>query len=168
MKRNIVAGPLCAPDGCPMTVEVFEGNLADAATLPGQITKIRERFGIVRVVLVGDRGGDHPGSHPSGSHESFTCQRREASIAQERALDGIYVIRTSLPREILDTKATVGPYKSLSQVEKAFRSLKSIDLKIRPICHRLAERVKAHLFLCMLAYYVEWHLRKAAVQSRVR
>jgi hypothetical protein len=278
-KLQIVIGLLCAPDGCPVAVEVFEGNCADATTLPGQITKIRERFGIERVVLVGDRGmitkvrvrqdlRDKEGvdwitalrapqirqlvaserlqlslfdtqdmaeiTHPdypnerlivcrnpvlaqerartredllqaterkldqivlatsraarrlkgrdkialragkvinkfkvakhfelSVTDESFTYQRKEASIAKEAALDGIYVIRTSLPREILDTNATVGAYKSLSQVEQAFRSLKSIDLKIRPIFHRLAERVKAHVFLCMLAYYVEWHMRKA-------
>jgi hypothetical protein len=93
--------------------------------------------------------------------ESFSYQRKEASIANEAALDGIYVIRTSVPREVLDANATVGAYKSLGEVERAFRSLKSIDLKIRPIFHRLAERVKAHVFLCMLAYYVEWHMRKA-------
>jgi hypothetical protein len=278
-KLQIVVGLLCAPDGCPVAVEVFEGNLADAATLPSQLTKIRERFGIERVVLVGDRGiitqarirqdlRDKEGlgwitalrapqirqllvserfqltlfdtqdmaeiTHPdypderlivcrnpalaqerarkreelllateekldeivratsrakrrlkgkdkialrvgkvirkfkvakhfelSITDESFTYHRKDASIAQETALDGIYVIRTSLPREILDTNAAVGAYKSLSQVEAAFRSLKSIDLKIRPIFHRLAERVKAHVFLCMLAYYVEWHMRKA-------
>jgi hypothetical protein len=93
--------------------------------------------------------------------ESFSYQRKEASIANEAALDGIYVIRTSVAREVLDANATVGAYKSLGEVERAFRSLKSIDLKIRPIFHRLAERVKAHVFLCMLAYYVEWHMRKA-------
>jgi transposase len=278
-KLQIVIGLLCAPDGCPVAVEVFEGNWADARTLPSQITKIRERFGIERVVLVGDRGmitkarirqdlrdkdgldwitalrapqirklveSDHLQltlfdtrdmaeiTHPdypderlivcrnpvlanqraltredllrateeklakivlatsraarrlkgkdkialrvgkvinkfkvakhfeiSITDESFTYRRKEASIAKEAALDGIYVIRTSVPREVLDANATVGAYKSLSEVERAFRSLKSIDLKIRPIFHRLAERVKAHVFLCMLAYYVEWHMRKA-------
>ncbi len=278
-KLQIVIGLLCAPDGCPVAVEVFEGNWADARTLPSQITKIRERFGIERVVLVGDRGmitkarirqdlrdkdgldwitalrapqirklveSDHLQltlfdtrdmaeiTHPdypderlivcrnpvlarqraltredllqateekldkivlatsraarrlkgkdkialrvgkvinkfkmakhfeiSITDESFSYQRKEASIANEAALDGIYVIRTSVAREVLDANATVGAYKSLSQVERAFRSLKSIDLKIRPIFHRLAERVKAHVFLCMLAYYVEWHMRKA-------
>jgi hypothetical protein len=278
-KLQIVVGLLCAADGCPVAVEVFEGNWADARTLPSQITKIRERFGIERVVLVGDRGmitkariredlRDKDGldwitalrapqirklvetgcfqltlfdtrdmaeiTHPdypderlivcrnpvlarkrtltredllqategkldkivlatsraarrlkgkdnialrvgkvinkfkvakhfaiSITDESFSYQRKEASIANEAALDGIYVIRTSVPREVLDANATVGAYKSLGEVERAFRSLKSIDLKIRPIFHRLAERVKAHVFLCMLAYYVEWHMRKA-------
>jgi hypothetical protein len=93
--------------------------------------------------------------------ESFSYQRKEASIAKEVALDRIYVIRTSVPGEVLDANGAVGAYKSLSQVESAFRSIKSIDLKIRPIYHHLAERVKAHVFLCMLAYYVEWHMRKA-------
>lgn len=93
--------------------------------------------------------------------ESFSYRRDTSSIAQEATLDGIYVIRTSVAKQVMDANATVGAYKSLSQVERAFRSLKSIDLKIRPIHHRLAERVKAHVFLCMLAYYVEWHMRKA-------
>jgi hypothetical protein len=95
--------------------------------------------------------------------ESFSYERNLASIAEESALDGIYVLRTSVAKEILDTNETVGAYKSLSQVERAFRSLKSIDLKVRPIHHHLVERVKAHVFLCMLAYYVEWHMRKALV-----
>jgi transposase len=278
-KLQIVIGLLCAPDGCPVAVEVFEGNCADSSTLPGQIDKIRMRFGIERVVVVGDRGmitkarirqdlrgkdgldwitalrapqirmlaeSDHLQltvfdtrdmaeiTHPdypderlivcrnpvlaqerarkreellqaterqldkivlatsraarrlkgkdkialrvgkvigkfkvakhfeiSITDEGFSYQRKEASIAEEAALDGIYVLRTSVPREILDTNEVVGAYKGLSQVERAFRSLKSIDLKIRPIFHRLAERVKVHVFLCMLAYYVEWHMRKA-------
>jgi len=77
------------------------------------------------------------------------------------ALDGIYVIRTSLPAEQMSADDTVRSYKALSNVERAFRSLKTIDLKVRPIHHRLAERVRSHIFLCMLAYYVEWHMREA-------
>jgi hypothetical protein len=92
--------------------------------------------------------------------EGFAYERDLASITEEAALDGIYVLRTSVPKEVLSTNETVGAYKSLSQVERAFRSLKTIDLKIRPIRHRLADRVKAHVFLCMLAYYVEWHMRQ--------
>jgi len=278
-KLQIVIGLLCAADGCPVAVEVFEGNCADPATLPGQITKIRERFGIERVVLVGDRGmitqarirenlSNREGldwitalrapqirklvesghlqltlfdtrnmaeiTHPdyprerlivchnpvlaherartreellqatearlakivlatsraarrlkgkekialrvgkvinrfkvakhfeiSITEESFSYRRNGLSIGREAALDGIYVLRTSVAREVLDADQVVGAYKGLSQVERAFRSLKSIDLKIRPIFHRLAERVKAHVFLCMLAYYVEWHMRQA-------
>jgi transposase len=90
----------------------------------------------------------------------FSYERREELIAMERALDGIYVIRTSVSATVMDASTTVRAYKSLSQVESAFRCYKSIDLKVRPIYHYKGERVKAHIFLCMLAYYVEWHLRK--------
>src|SRR6266704_1952363 len=82
-------------------------------------------------------------------------------IAAEAALDGIYVIRTSVSAEVLGSKETVHSYKQLSKVERAFRSLKSVDLKVRPIHHRKADRVRAHVLLCMLAYYVEWHMRQA-------
>jgi transposase len=85
----------------------------------------------------------------------------EARVAAEAALDGIYVIRTSVSSERLDAADAVRHYKRLSDVERAFRSLKTIDLKVRPIRHRLEERVRAHIFLCMLAYYVEWHMREA-------
>ena len=77
------------------------------------------------------------------------------------ALDGLYIIRTSVPAEQMDAAECVRRYKSLAQVERAFRTLKSVDLKIRPIHHRLADRVRAHILLCMLAYYVEWHMREA-------
>ena len=278
-KLQIVVGLLCAPDGCPVAVEVFEGNCGDPSSVQSQVAKIRERFGIERVVLVGDRGmitearirenlrvpegldwitalrgpqirklvdsgaiqiglfdthdmaeithPDYPderlvvccnpvlarqrahhreqlleaterelekvklattrpkrrlkGEDKIGlrvrkvirkfkmakhfnvtiEEESFTYERDLCSIAEEAALDGIYVVRTSVPADLLDTNQTVGAYKSLSQVERAFRSLKSVDLKIRPIHHRLADRVRAHVFLCMLAYYVEWHMRQA-------
>jgi len=86
---------------------------------------------------------------------------REDEVAGEAALDGIYVLRTPLPAEHMDTAQVVRSYKSLSAVERAFRSLKTVDLKVRPIHHRLADRVRAHIFLCMLAYYVEWHMREA-------
>ena len=91
----------------------------------------------------------------------FTFARKEAAIAAEAALDGIYMIRTSIHPERLDAASCVRHYKSLSQVERAFRSMKTMDLKVRPIHHRLADRVRAHIFLCMLAYYVEWHLKEA-------
>jgi transposase len=93
--------------------------------------------------------------------ESFRFTRNTASIAAEAALDGLYVIRTSLPAAQADDAQCVRYYKQLAQVERGFRSMKTIDLKVRPIHHRLAERVRAHIFLCMLAYYVEWHLREA-------
>jgi transposase len=92
---------------------------------------------------------------------SFSFARTQDSIAAEAALDGIYIIRTSVPPAQMDAPECVRNYKALSNVERAFRSLKSVDLKIRPIHHRLADRVRAHILLCMLAYYVEWHMREA-------
>lgn len=277
-KLQIVFGLLCTAQGCPIAVEVFEGDTGDPATLAEQVRKIRERFGLERVILVGDRGmitqariekelkpagldwitalrapqiqqlvrngniqlglfdqrdlgevtsGDYPGErlivcrnprlagerarkreellsatekqlevivqatarskrplrgkdrigvrvgkvldrYKVGKHfqleigeESFSYQRNEQSIAEEAALDGIYVIRTNVDSKTLGADETVSSYKSLSTVERAFRSLKSVDLKVRPIHHRLAGRVRAHVFLCMLAYYVEWHMRQA-------
>lgn len=91
----------------------------------------------------------------------FTFERNQASIEREAALDGIYVIRTTVPTALASSEQAVRHYKELSKVERAFRSLKSVDLKIRPIHHHLEERVCAHVFLCMLAYYIEWHMRRA-------
>ena len=93
--------------------------------------------------------------------DRFEFQIDEARVAAEAALDGIYVIRTSVPPERLAAADAVRHYKRLSDVERAFRSLKTIDLKVRPIHHRLESRVRAHIFLCLLAYYVEWHMREA-------
>ncbi len=87
--------------------------------------------------------------------------RKADSIASEAALDGLYIVRTSVPAVQMDAPQCVRNYKSLANVERAFRSIKTIDLKVRPIHHRLADRVRAHIFLCMLAYYVEWHMREA-------
>jgi transposase len=95
------------------------------------------------------------------TEESFSYQRDAVRIAEEAALDGIYVIRTSVSKEELDTEEIVRAYKDLTGVERAFRSYKTVDLKVRPIYHYLANRVRAHVFLCMLAYYIEWHMRKA-------
>jgi transposase len=92
---------------------------------------------------------------------SFTFQRKRQSIAAEAALDGIYIIRTSVAPARMDAADCVRNYKALANVERAFRSLKTVDLKVRPIHHRTADRVRAHIFLCLLAYYVEWHMREA-------
>jgi len=91
---------------------------------------------------------------------SLTWRRRDEAIAQEAALDGLYVIRTSVAAQQLDAAAAVAAYKSLSHVERAFRSMKTIDLHVRPVFHYSARRVRAHVFLCMLGYYVEWHMRE--------
>jgi transposase len=276
---QIVYGLLCAPDGCPVAIEVFSGNTADPATFTAQVNTIRKRFGLTRVVLVGDRGmitskridedlrdvegldwitalrndsikklveqktiqlsffderdlaevtsSDYPGErlivcrNPLLAEErarkrqellaaaeqklaavvqavsrarqplrgkdeiglrigrdlkntkmkkhfeltieedSFSYRRLDEQIAQEAALDGLYVVRTSLSRETLTAEQTVSSYKDLSQVEWAFRSLKTMDLQVRPIYHWKDDRIRAHVFLCMLAYYVEWHMRGA-------
>jgi hypothetical protein len=91
----------------------------------------------------------------------FTFHIRTEQVAAEAALDGLYVIRTIVPKKRMDSDEAVRSYKALAEVERAFRSMKTLDLHIRPIHHRLADRVRAHIFLCMLAYYVEWHMREA-------
>ena len=277
-KVQIVVGLLCNAEGCPVAIEVFEGNTGDPKTLASQIEKLRVRFKLRTVILVGDRGmitearlredikpfegldwitalrapaidklmkekaiqlsffdekdlaeithpdypgerlivcrnpflaaergrkreellqaterelekitkatqrkrnrlsgkdkiglrvGKHINRYKMGKHfcleisdNSFHFERDTERIENEVALDGFYVIRTSVSAETLNDEETVATYKSLSTVERAFRSLKTVDLKIRPIHHRLADRVRAHTFLCMLAYYVEWHMRQ--------
>ena len=277
-KLQIVIGLLTNRDGCPIAVEVYEGNTGDPKTVAGQIAKIRERFGIQLVVLVGDRGlltsariredvkptegidwitalrapsiqqlvesgslqmglfdekdlaeildPAYPGErliackNPILAEErtrkrqdllkatekelakiaaatqrtkrplrgesaiglrvgralgrfkmskhfririeatGFHYERDQKRIDEESALDGIYVIRTSVSSEKLSSSHAVRCYKRLSGVERAFRSMKTVDLKIRPVHHRLEKRVRAHVLLCMLAYYVEWHMRR--------
>ncbi len=262
--------------GCPVAVSVHEGNTADSRTFMPEVKRLREEFGIERMVMVGDRGmisskaieelreadgigwitalrsvsiralveqgqlqlglfdernlielrsPDYPGErlvacrNPElatlrahkreallaateknlqkikarvdaaklsareeiglrvgkvinqykvakhfelaiGDH-AFSFARKHEGIAAEAALDGVYIIRTSVPAAQMDAAQCVRNYKSLANVERAFRSLKTLDLKVRPIHHRLADRVRAHIFLCLLAYYVEWHLREA-------
>ena len=276
---QIVFGVLADVEGCPVAVEVFEGNTADPKTVASQIAKLRERFELKEVVLVGDRGmltqarieqelrpvaglewitalrsgqiqklvtdgalqlslfdqtdlaeithPDYPGERlvvcrnpllaeerarkredmlaaaekkleaiaaatrrpqrplreperinyrigealgPTRMGKYFQWQITAAGLSYERdperiardaALDGIYVLRTSLKPERLGAAETVRSYKRLAQVERAFRVLKSLALEIRPIHHRLADRVRAHVLICLLAYYVEWHLRRA-------
>ena len=278
-KLQIVIGLLCSREGRPVAVEVFDGNTGDPTTVVPQIEKIRERFGLTRVVLVGDRGmitsariredlatveglgwitairapairtllrkgaverslfdevdlaeissEDYPGErlivcrnpllaaerarkrkelleateqelekivvatqrksrrlkgedkialrvgkvrnkYKMGKHfeleitsDSFGYHRKVEQIAEEASLDGFYVIRTNVPAEELGPTETVTVYKGLSVVEHAFRSMKTMDLKVRPIHHRLVDRVRSHVLLCMLAYYVEWHMRQA-------
>jgi hypothetical protein len=278
-RPQIVYGLLCNRDGCPVAIEVFEADTADPATLASQVEKLKARFALERVVVVGDRGmitsariredlcpagldwitalrapqlqalavpdgplqlslfddrdlaeitsPDYPGErlivcrNPLLAAErrrkrdemlatserdlarirqaverrraplqgaakiglavgavldkrkmakhyelaitdtSFTWRRKDAAIAAEARLDGIYVIRTNLSAAALTADQTVGAYKSLAQVERAFRCLKTVDLEIRPIYHWTAPRVRAHVLLCMLAYYVEFHMRQA-------
>jgi Transposase DDE domain len=277
-KMQIVFGLLCSAAGCPIAIEAFEGNTGDPATLGNQIAKLKERFGLTRVVMVGDRGlitqarieqdlkpagldwitalrapaiqklaaeggplqlslfdqrdlaeiesPDFPGErlivcknialaedrarkrnelldatehdlqtiqarigrqrrplrgagaigqavgavlgrrkvakhfHITITDSALTFTRNHAAIAAEGALDGFYVLRTNVPAQALKTADSVRAYKSLARVERAFRSLKTVDLEIRPVFHWVNPRVRAHLFLCMLAYHLEWHMRQ--------
>ncbi len=277
-KLQIVFGLLCARDGCPVAVEVFEGNTGDPSTLAVRVDKLRQRFRLDHVVLVGDRGmitearidtllrpagldwitalraptirtlldqgviqlslfdqrdlaevtsPDFPGErlvvcrnpllaaerahkrldllaateadlrkvtkavnrntrplrgadqiglaagavlnrHKVAKHftltitdDTFSFTRNTDAIEAEARLDGFYVIRTNLDKTTLEASDVVRVYKSLSQAERAFRSIKTVDLEIRPIHHRLSDRVRAHVLLCMLASYLEWHMRQA-------
>jgi transposase len=92
--------------------------------------------------------------------DTFSFARKADAIAEEARFDGLYVLRTSLPVEQVDTAGTVRAYKSLAQVERAFRCIKTVDLELRPVFHWTAPRVRAHVLLCMLAYYLEWHMRR--------
>ena len=91
---------------------------------------------------------------------SFSFARNVETIAEQAKLDGIYVVRTSLAAEQADAATTVRSYKSLARVERAFRCMKTVDLELRPVFHWTAARVRAHVLLCMLAYYLEWHMRQ--------
>jgi len=281
-KRQMVFGLLCAADGCPLAVEVFPGNTGDPTTLASQIRKIRDRFQVGRIALVGDRGmitaarirqdllpagldwisalrtvdirkllqapkgqpaplrpeslvadtvaevlsphfpGERllvclnprlrqqrarkreqllqateatltriaatarkhkPGAenrdrtlkalarqahryrvekhfHLTVTHQGLRWSRNRNKIQAEARLDGIYVVRTNLDAQALDAQAAVAAYKSLSQVERAFRSLKTTRLDIRPVFVYSEEHVRGHVFLCLLAWYLEWHLRR--------
>ena len=128
----------------------------------------RRKKKLLTAAEIGLKVGKVLGRYKMGKHfdcrigeGSFQWSRRQDSIAQEAQLDGIYVLRTSEPAERLSAADTVRSYKRLAEVERAFRCLKGIDLLVRPIRHRTEERVPAHIFLCLLAYYVEWHLRGA-------
>jgi len=276
-RLQIVYGLLCSPSGIPIAIEVFAGNTADPKTLAAQITKLKTRFGLSRVCLVGDRGmltsariedelrpatldwisalrapqikalvqtgalqlslfdnqnlleithPDYPGERLVCCHnpalaeerarkrrellaatekeldkivaatarqrrplrgkdqialrvgtvrnhykmakhfdlqitdDSLTVTRKDDQIAAEAALDGIYVLRTSLPEPALGRDDVVGRYKDLADVERFFRTLNT-ELDVRPIRHRLADRVRAHMFLRMLSYYISWHMKQA-------
>jgi Transposase DDE domain len=274
---QILYGLLCAPDGCPVALEVFDGNSGDPTTLVPQIDNLKQRFGLNHVVLVGDRGmiteapitvdlksvgldwitaphgpaindllnsgalqltlldqrdmasitsPDFPGerlvvcrnpdldaerhgkreemlaatekdlariqtaverkrnplrgtaaialavgevlnNHKMKKHfalnitdDAFCFARKTTEIASEAATDGLCVVRTNLPAETLADADTVRSYKSLAGVERAFRCIKAVDLNVRPNYHWRADRVRAHVVLCMLAYYLEWHMRQ--------
>jgi hypothetical protein len=136
-----------------------------------ELDKIRDRVArgaLEGAAAIGVKLGRVIDKYKVGKHFKLTItdttvkyQILEPQVAAEAALDGIYVVRTGLPKKQMSAPDAVRSYKALAQVERAFRSLKTVDLKIRPIHHRLENRVRAHIFLCMLAYYVEWHLIEA-------
>ncbi len=127
----------------------------------------RDKWRLKGADKIGVRVGKVVGQYKMAKHfdldiqdDAFGYRRKPESIAAEAVLDGLYVVRTSLAKTQLDAEGAVRAYKRLSAVERAFRSLKTVDLKVRPVFHHAANRVRAHVFLCMLAYYVEWHLRE--------
>ena len=160
----VCRNPLLAEERARKRAELLAATEADLARIAAATQRERnplrgEQAIALRVGRVIERF--HMGKHIelSITDTAFTWQRRHDVIAQEAALDGLYVIRTSVSAQQLDAAAAVAAYKSLSNVERAFRSMKTVDLHVRPVFHYNAQRVRAHVFLCMLAYYVEWHMR---------
>jgi hypothetical protein len=133
----------------PIAARVREGRLAGAAKIGIEVGKVINKYKTAKHFDV------------AITDDSLAVTRRQAQINEEAALDGIYVIRTPVPAADLDTPAAVAAYKNLARVERDFRSIKSDDLDLRPVFHRLEERVKAHVLICMLACYLTWHLRRA-------
>jgi transposase len=164
-ERLIVCrNPLLAEERARKRTELLAATEAELTTIATAVARKRNPLrGTQAISLRVGRCVDH--YHMAKHFElaitdtSFSWQRRQEGIDSETALDGLYVIRTSLDKKQLDANAAVAAYKSLSQVERAFRSIKTVDLQVRPVFHYSASRVRAHVFLCMLAYYVEWHMR---------
>jgi hypothetical protein len=161
----VCRNPLLAEERARKRAELLAATEAELAKVAAATARARnplrgQQAIALRVGRVIERF--HMGKHIelSITDSSFTWQRKDLAIAQEAALDGLYVIRTSVSAQQLDAAAAVAAYKSLSHVERAFRSIKTVDLHVRPIFHYSAQRVRAHVFLCMLAYYVEWHMRE--------
>ena len=160
----VCRNPLLAEERARKRAELLAATEADLAKIAAATQRARNPLRTEQAIAL--RVGRviehfHMAKHLelSITDTSLTWQRRHEAIAQEAALDGLYVIRTSVPAEHLDAAAAVAAYKSLSHVERAFRSIKTVDLHVRPVFHYNANRVRAHVFLCMLAYYVEWHMR---------
>lgn len=160
----VCRNPLLAEERARKRAELLDATEAELATIAAAVARKRQPLrGTQAIALRAGRCVDH--YHMAKHFEltitdsSFSWQRKQEAINAETALDGLYVIRTSLAKTQLDANAVVAAYKSLSQVERAFRSIKTVDLHVRPVFHYSASRVRAHVFLCMLAYYVEWHMR---------
>jgi transposase len=146
-RANLLAATEASLDKIKARVDA--GKLAGSDEIGVRVGKVIDRYKVAKHFELSIE--DH----------AFSFARRLDAVAAEGALDGIYIIRTSVNAAQMDAPSCVRNYKSLAQVERAFRSLKTVDLKVRPIHHRKADRVRAHIFLCMLAYYVEWHMREA-------
>jgi transposase len=158
--------PLLAEERARKRKELLEATEKELNKVLAATQRVKRRFrGKERITL---RVGRVLGRYKMAKHfrcqfqdDTFTFERIQTSIDREAALDGIYVIRTNVPSSQASAEDAVRYYKELSNVERAFRSMKSVDLKVRPIHHRTENRVRAHVLLCMLAYYVEWHMRRA-------
>jgi hypothetical protein len=160
----VCRNPLLAEERARKRLELLAATEADLAKIAAATQRVRnplrgEQAIALRVGRVIERF--HMAKHLALTitDTSLAWARKDDAIAAEAALDGLYVIRTSLPKDKLDANAAVAAYKSLAHVERAFRSMKTVDLNVRPVFHYSEQRVRAHVFLCMLAYYVEWHMR---------
>jgi hypothetical protein len=156
--------PLLAAERARKRTELLAATEADLAAIAERVA----RGTLAGAGHIGEAVGQVIGKYKVGKHfkrtitdTSFTYERKHDQIAAEAALDGIYVLRTSVPTDQLDPAAVVAGYKNLAHVERDFRSIKTDDLQLRPIHHRLTDRVKAHVLICMLACYLVWHLRQA-------
>jgi hypothetical protein len=136
----------------PLATAVAEGRLSGADRIGIKLGKAIDKFKMAKHF------------DTAITDTTLTISRREAQIAAEAALDGIYVIRTSVPAASLDAPTTVTAYKNLAHLERDFRSIKADDLDLRPIHHYLSDRVRAHVLICMLACYLTWHLRAALAE----
>jgi hypothetical protein len=160
----VCRNPLLAAERARKRGELLAATEADLGKVAAATQRARqplrgEQAIALRVGRVIDRFNMAKHFELTITETSFAFRRKADSIALETALDGLYVIRTSLSAKHLDAAAAVAAYKSLAHVERAFRSMKTVDLHVRPVFHYSAQRVRAHVFLCMLAYYLEWHLR---------
>ena len=160
----VCRNPLLAEERARKREELLRAT--EALLDPIAAAASREKRRLKGADKIGVRVGKVVGKYKMAKHfdldiedDAFGYRRKPESIAAEAALDGLYVVRTSLAETRLDAEGAVRAYKRLSAVERAFRSLKTVDLKVRPVFHRTADRVRAHVLLCMLAYYVEWHMR---------
>jgi hypothetical protein len=166
-ERLIVCrNPLLAAERARKRRDLLDATERDLSRIAARTRSKREPLrGIAEIGLA---VGTVIGKHKMAKHfdidigeTHLTWRRKTENIEREARLDGIYVVRTSVPAEVMGAAETVQAYKDLARVERAFRCLKTVDLDIRPIRHWTADRVRAHVFLCMLAYHVEWHLRQA-------